>query len=276
VTGPVVVAGRRIDAAQRVPGGDICDAVRGSAAGRPVFAKTLRGAPAGFFAADARGLEFIRIDGGPPVPAVVAVGADGLVLEWIEPGVPTAPAAETFGRMLAVLHRHAPPGFGADSDGFIGSLPLDNAAGDDWASFYVERRVAPYLGALSPAQRATVEELCARIDDVAGPPEPPARIHGDLWSGNLVWAADETVWLVDAASAHGGHRETDLAMLALFGAPHVDQIIAAYQDTAPLADGWRARLPLHQLHPMLVHAAMFGGGYGERAAHAARAALAAG
>ena len=111
-----------------------------------------------------------------------------------------------------------------------------------------------------------------RIDELAGPQEPPARIHGDLWSGNVLWGSDGTAWLIDPA-AHGGHRETDLAMLALFGAPHLQRLLDAYAEAAPLADGWRERVPLHQLHPLLVHAVLFGGGYGARAAQAARSLL---
>ena len=90
--------------------------------------------------------------------------------------------------------------------------------------------------------------------------EPPARLHGDLWSGNVLWTADEAV-LIDPA-AHGGHREADLAMLALFGAPHLERVLAAYDEAAPLADGWRERVPLHQVHPLLLHAVLFGGSYG--------------
>lgn len=118
----------------------------------------------------------------------------------------------------------------------------------------------------------SVEEVAARIGDLAGPPEPLARLHGDLWGGNVHWSAAGPAYLVDPA-AHGGHRETDLAMLLLFGAPHVERVLAAYAETAPLADGWRARVPLHQVFPLLVHAAMFGGGYGTGAARAATEAL---
>jgi len=117
-----------------------------------------------------------------------------------------------------------------------------------------------------------VETVVTNITELAGPPEPPSRIHGDLWSGNVLWSGG-CGWLIDPA-AHGGHRETDLAMLALFGGPYLDQIVGAYTQTAPLADGWRKRIPLHQLHPLLVHACLFGASYAGQVRAAARAALA--
>ncbi|HEY7882543.1 MAG TPA: fructosamine kinase family protein, partial [Streptosporangiaceae bacterium] len=149
-----------------------------------------------------------------------------------------------------------------------------------WPEWYASRRLLPYLrraadaGALGPGQVLPVEAVLARITELAGPAEPPSRLHGDCWSGNVQWSGGRG-WLIDPA-AHGGHRETDLAMLALFGAPFLDRILASYDETAPLAAGWRARVPLHQLHPLLVHACLFGAGYAEPVAEAARAALAAG
>ncbi|MCW2759574.1 MAG: Fructosamine/Ketosamine-3-kinase, partial [Nocardioidaceae bacterium] len=98
--------------------------------------------------------------------------------------------------------------------------------------------------------------------------EPPARLHGDLWSGNVLWSTGGVV-LIDPA-AHGGHRETDLAMLTLFGLPQLQRVLEAYTDTTPLADGWEDRVPLHQLFPLLVHTCMFGSSYGARAGTAAR------
>jgi fructosamine-3-kinase len=237
--------------------------------------KTLPDAPAGFFEAEARGLDRLRVPGAPAVPEVRAVGSDGLVLEWIEPAGPSVVAARRFGERLARLHQAAGDRFGAASAGFVATVPLDNTEASDWPTFHAERRLRPALAAararsgIDEASAADVETVIGRLADLSGPPQRPARIHGDLWAGNLVWAGDGEVWLVDAAAAHDGHRETDLAMLALFGGPHLDEIVAGYDATYPLAAGCQARVPLHQLHPLLVHAALFGGGYGSRAGAAA-------
>jgi fructosamine-3-kinase len=244
-----------------------------------VFTKTQPGAPPGFFAAEARGLDRLRVDGGPPVPQVLSVAPDRLDLEWIEPGRPTVESAREFGRALVAVHQSGGTTFGADQDSFIATLRQDNTRTDAWPEFYAERRLAPMLreatdrGGLRAADRGAIEQLIERLPDVAGPAEQPALIHGDLWSGNVHWAVDGRGWLIDAASAHDGHRETDLAMLSLFGAPYLDDIVAAYDDRFPLADGWRDRIPLHQVFPLLVHAALFGGGYGARASGAARRAM---
>jgi fructosamine-3-kinase len=125
---------------------------------------------------------------------------------------------------------------------------------------------------LARADVSEAEVVISRIGQLAGPPERPSRVHGDLWPGNVLWAGGRG-WLIDPA-AHGGHRETDLAMLALFGAPHLGEILRGYVDTSPLADGWRARVPLHQLHPLLVHVCLFGHSYAAQLVSAAQAALA--
>ena len=214
--------------------------------------------------------------GCPQVPAVLGFDDEWLVMELVPAGRPSAAAAEEFGRALTALHRAgaarfgvAPPGGPADA--WIGLAPMRNVAGARWPEWFAEHRVLPYLrtavdqGVLHDP--APIEAVCARIGELAGPHEPPARLHGDLWNGNVLWA--DQVWLIDPA-AHGGHRETDLAMLHLFGCPHLERIVAAYHDSDPLADGWRERIPLHQLFPLLVHTVLFGGGYGAQAVAAAR------
>jgi fructosamine-3-kinase len=156
---------------------------------------------------------------------------------------------------------------------------MRNAPGAEWPVWYAEHRVLPYVrgavdrGTLRPGEADVFERVYARLPELAGPAEPPARLHGDLWNGNVLWGADGEVRLIDPA-AHGGHRETDLAMLQLFGCPHLDRVLAGYQEAAPLADGWPARAGVHQLFPLLVHAVLFGRGYAEQALTVARTALA--
>jgi fructosamine-3-kinase len=251
--------------------------------GRSVFAKVAPEpgeAVAAAFAAEANGLRWLgAADGGPPVPQVIGVAGDFLVIALLAPLERASVAtSRRFGSDLAKMHAAGAPSFGAPWPGYIASLPLDNHAAEaDWGSWYAERRLVPYLrrahdgGALSRADVGLVETVMRRISPLAGPPEPPSRIHGDLWSGNVLWSGGRGC-LIDPA-AHGGHRETDLAMLALFGAPHLTEILQGYTETTPLADGWQSRVPLHQLHPLLVHVCLFGSGYTAPLVSAARAAL---
>ena len=276
------------------------------AGGRRAFAKVAADGPAAAgeaasdemaaaFAAEASSLRWLAAADAVPVPEVLAVTEAALVISMIPPGHATPSAAFRFGTELARLHAAGSENFGAPWRGFIASLPLDNTPAPpgqpagaapswpqwtqwpQWPQWYAKRRLLPYLrqaldsGALRPEDGRLVEAVIDRIDSLAGPAEPPSRIHGDCWAGNVLWSGDRG-WLIDPA-AHGGHRETDLAMLALFGAPHLDRILAGYNDTTPLAAGWRSRVPLHQLHPLLVHACLFGASYAEEVRSAARAVL---
>ncbi|REE97910.1 fructosamine kinase family protein [Thermomonospora umbrina] len=298
-----------VERVARVGSGHAWTLFRGTLAdGREVFVKaadpgTAPDDEAGVFAAEAAGLRWLgegdggagsggRSDGGSgagrqggggrggasggaPVPEVLGADESLLVLPWLPSEAPSREAAERFGRELAVLHAAGAESFGAPWQGYIAHLPLDNTRAGDWPRWYAERRIAPYLRRaarhLGDADVRLIERVMDRIEELGGPAEPPARIHGDLWSGNVVWSGGRA-WLVDPA-AHGGHRETDLAMLDLFGAPYLDRVMAAYQEIWPLADGWRARVPLHRLHPLLVHVVLYGGSYRSAAVDAARAAL---
>jgi fructosamine-3-kinase len=219
----------------------------------------------------------------PLAPDVLGYDDEWLVAGFVPPGSPSAAAAEEFGRALARLHAAGAPAFGAPppdgpADAWIGLAPMRNEPAGSWPEWYAADRITPYLrvavdqGVLSGGAVTDIEAVCSRIASLAGPAEPPARLHGDLWNGNVAWAADGKVWLIDPA-AHGGHRETDLAMLALFGCAQLDRIVAAYDEAAPPAPGRRARVALHQLFPLLVHTVLFGGGYAGQAAAAARSAL---
>ncbi len=262
-----------------VGGGDINEAYRVRLAdGRDAFVKTRREPIPGEYAAEAAGLRWLAEPGLVRTPAVLEQDEAYLALEWVERGRLSPDGAEQLGRALAGTHRAGAERFGAapgapEETGF-GSLRLPNAPLADWPDFYAERRLLPLValarerdaitaGAETPSSASALasSELC-------GPPEPPSRLHGDLWSGNVMAGADGGAWLIDP-SCYGGHREVDLAMLRLFGAPS-ERIFDAYEEAAPLADGWRERVELYQLLPLLVHAVLFGGSYGAAAERAAR------
>ena len=254
--------------------------------GRMLFAKAAADSLGGIFEAEARGLRWLADASAVAVPQVIGWDAATLVLAWVPETAPDQFAAEQFGRDLALLHAAGAERFGSPWNGFIASLPLGDRTGDvgagggggGWSDWYASKRLLPYLrlaadtGTLTAADTRLVEAVIGQLSELAGPAEPPSRIHGDCWSGNVLWSAGRA-WLIDPA-AQGGHRETDLAMLALFGAPYLDRIVACYQEVAPLAAGWRARVPLHQLHPLLVHVCLFGTAYRPALLAAARAALA--
>lgn len=253
-----------------VAGGDINEAYRVSLAdGRTVFVKTNDRADPAMFPAEARGLQWLASAEALDVPKVLAVSAGEspayLVLEYVEPGRRVSDFDERLGRGLATLHRFGAPGFGLDHDNFIGRLPQHNVPLPTWHEFYRDRRLTPQFetaarrGLVPPELRRAFERLCSKMEDVVGPPEPPARLHGDLWGGNLHVNARGGPCLVDPA-VYGGHREMDLAMMRLFGG-FSRTVFDAYADAFPLAHGHEERVPLYQLYPLLVHVNLFGGSY---------------
>jgi fructosamine-3-kinase len=265
--------------ARSIGGGYINDAYRVVLSdGRVAFVKTRAGAEPGEYAAEAAGLRWLAEPGALRTPHVLDVADGHLALEWVQPGDLDVAGGEELGRGLAATHAAGAPGFGsfatptpdresgegAGDAGWLGSLAVSNQPTGTWAEFYAERRLRPLArlarerGALSDPALTALDRVCERIAELVGPPETPARLHGDLWSGNVLADAERRPWLIDP-SAYGGHREVDLAMLELFGAPA--GALEAYREVSPLADGWRERVGLYQLLPLLVHALLFGWSY---------------
>lgn len=210
----------------------------------------------GFFAAEADGLA--RLGAVVPVPAVLAVLDDALALEYVPPTARTPALEAVAGHALADLHAREGERFGLEVDNFMGAVPQDNrpASRPDYATFFRERRIAPLAHHLPPALRARLENLS--FEDVLEP-TTPRLVHGDLWSGNLHWAATPT--FIDPA-VHYGHPEQDLAMTRLFGG-FTDAFFGAYRERSGLVPDrdFHERLEILNLYPLLVHVALFGGGY---------------
>jgi fructosamine-3-kinase len=250
------------------------------------FVKRAPAAPPGFFACEAAGLRWLAAaEGGAACAGVIGHDETSLTLERLTSVAPDRAAAHRFGARLAHTHDAGAAEFGAPPDGwsrpgFFGPLhrplPMSLTGHPTWGIFYATERLAPMAALAAPRLNASViadvEAVIARcirgdFDD----DDRPARLHGDLWSGNVMWTSDGVV-LIDPA-AHGGHRETDLAMLALFGCPFLDAVIDGYQAQRRLRANWRQRVGLHQLYPLLAHVVLFGAGYVAEAGSAARSAL---
>jgi fructosamine-3-kinase len=250
------------------------------------FVKRNPSAPRGFFAAEAAGLAWLAaVDQGVPCAEVVRYDETSLTLCWLTSVPPTRDSAREFGARLAVTHDAGAAAFGAAPEGWSGPgffgplarpLPMSLTPHAPWGEFYAAERLTPMAEAAAPRlsddTRKTIDSVVKRC--TAGDfdtDDGPARLHGDLWSGNVMWTSGGAV-LIDPA-AHGGHRETDLAMLALFGCPFLADVLGGYQSVRPLSHGWQQRVGMHQLYPLLAHVVLFGGGYARQAETAARTTL---
>lgn len=227
--------------------------------------------------------------GGIRVVRVLSVTEDELVEERVATGAPSAAAARRIGAALARTHAAGGRWYGCAPDGWSGSPWCGRAktpyvareeAPASWGAFFAEHRIMNYVrtlvdrGDFGPSELAIFDCVASRL--AAGEfdvPQPQlvrdagvfcARLHGDLWAGNLLWDADlasPTGGVLIDPMAYGGHAETDLAMLALFGYPFLEEVLRGYDEASPLADGWRERVGLHQLAPLLLHCVLFGGWY---------------
>jgi protein-ribulosamine 3-kinase len=222
----------------------------------------------GMFQAEAKGLHILGASETLRIPEVIHVGEEGsfqyLLLEYIDDGRRSPDFWESFGRGLAKMHKHSAPRFGLDHNNFIGSLPQDNRESDSWIEFFIERRLRSQLAialqnnGLNKSAASDFDKLFAKLNSLL-PDERPSLLHGDLWGGNLMIADNGEACLIDPA-VYYGHREVDLAMTQLFGG--FDSVFfESYNEEFPLLPGYRERLDLYNLYPLLVHVNLFGGGY---------------
>lgn len=256
---------------ERVHGGDINSSYCLYGAGAKYFLKVndAKRYP-DMFEQEATGLDQLRNSIILTIPSVIKCGViydqQYLLLEWLEPGHPGSDFWENFGAAIAKMHKQPQSCFGWTADNYIGSLTQPNTQYDAWGLFYTECRIMPLVkklfdaGAFTYRDVIAAENLCKNFD-LLFPQEPPALLHGDLWSGNFMTTAGGNAAIYDPA-VYYGHREMDMGMTKLFGGFH-ERFYTAYNDAFPLEKDWLQRLPLTQLYPLLVHAVLFGGHYVE-------------
>jgi len=209
------------------------------------------------------GLQELEKSGAVKTPRILSFSKDKLRLEFIESGFPTKEYWENLARTLVRLHRIEKPFFGWHQDGFIGKNPQINTQEKTWSDFFIKHRLEFQINLLTSnvpdsvhafeKAKPNIREILEEVD------EKPVLLHGDLWIGNVLCDKNQRPIFIDP-SVYYGHRETDLAMMKLFGG-FSDQVFDVYHQEYPLKPGWEKREKIYQLYHVLNHANLFGSYY---------------
>lgn len=164
----------------------------------------------------------------------------------------------------------------ADQPALVSALARERGGAPDAARLAARTHGDLWSGNVLWVARSETASWAPAPADGAPPEDGPA-VGGPLEGGPAEGgpaggerrAPDVVGVLIDPA-AQGGHAETDLAELGVFSQPHLDQVYAGYEEASALAAGWRERVGAHQLHMLIIHAALFGGGYGAQTVATAR------
>jgi len=260
-----VALGTTIRTWRPLHGGCIAQAFLAESATDQFFVKHCPAGAPEMFAAEAAGLRTLANSATLRIPAVLAVSEAFLVLEYVEPGTPGPAFMPDFGAQFAALHRASAAKFGFTGDTFLGTTRQHNAESASWPEFFYEHRLVAQLQLAeqnhlaTPELRHAIRSLEARIAQLLATDEPPALLHGDLWSGNFLVAHDGAPCIFDPAVYYGS-READLAMTYLFGG-FDSAFYDAYQEAWPLPDGHARRRRLYEAYHMLNHLNLFGSSY---------------
>ncbi len=220
------------------------------------------------FEKEASGLRLIAQTEKIKVPELIAEGFfenyQFIILRFIEKGISSKTFWEDFGHSMAHLHQTTQNEFGLNEDNYIGSLHQTNKKTTDWTEFFIHARLQPLVSLaltnkkLNHAHYDQFQKLYERLQNIF-PLEKPALLHGDFWNGNFMPDSDGHPVVFDPA-VYFGHREMDIAMSKMFGG-FQEKFYHAYQEVYPLEEGWKNRISLANLYPLLVHVNLFGGSY---------------
>ncbi|MEM7623269.1 MAG: fructosamine kinase family protein [Planctomycetota bacterium] len=271
--------GVRPTALSPLSGGCVGEVYRATVPGDDVVVKVDRRGSGGSLDIEGRMLIALRERSELPVPSVLHAEPGVLVIEHIENDGRRSDEGEAeAGRMLAGLHGVISDRYGFNEDTLIGGLPQPNAWSASWTEFFAEHRIrrfardAERAGALPRGGLSVLFDLADAMDRVVGLCAAPGLVHGDVWSGNVLWDKGRVVAFIDPA-AHYAEPEVELAFIELFSCFGA-AFWHAYSEVRPRREGWARRRAAYQVSPLLVHAVLFGGSYGASAVGRARDALA--
>ncbi len=257
-----------ISSSRFVSGGCINNTLKLETSEGPFFIKWNDHEDNDMFEKEALGLQLLSKQDILHVPEVLGTGnADGknyLLLSYIQKNPPKSDFWTHFGQSLAKLHQVTSPAFGLSHNNYIGRLPQNNEQMKDWIDFFIEKRLEVQLG-LAIYNRLVDQDFAKKFRMIYAqlpgllPKEPPALLHGDLWSGNFMSGDGGQPYVYDPA-VYYGHREIELAFTRLFGG--FDRLFyQSYHDTYPLEPGFEERIDIYNLYPLLVHVNLFGTSY---------------
>ena len=259
--------GRRVTEWQSLAGGCVGDVrVARFDDGSSCVAKL---APGGGLAIEGWMLVYLAERSRLPVPRVLHAEETVLLLELVENDGGRQSGEEEIGAAdrLAELHSVSSSEFGLERDTVIAGLPQPNTCSASWLELFRDRRLhfmgrrAQKAGGISSGTFARLERLCARLSDFIEEPEAPSLIHGDVWSGNVLVRDGRVVAFIDPAIYYAD-PEIELAFISLFST-FGERFYARYRERRGLsAEFFATRRDLYNLYPLLVHATLFGGGYG--------------
>ena len=269
------VLGRRCIGASAITGGCIHSAARLECDdGTSFFVKWNDSDKGALIKAEVAGLNALRASGAVPTPEIIAFHEGDkeipqfLVLELLQEGSKDKQSNRQLGELLANVHRCTNDSFGFDQDNYIGELEQINVFEKRWGTFYRRYRLEVQgdlgvkrgwlRGDLWDAFQSALPKIEQELNALA---EPPALLHGDLWSGNVFWSVDGPI-LIDPA-VYFGNREVDIAFMQFFN--NFDpEVYSHYNKNLPLSDGYARRKDIYNLYHVMKYANMFGGSYPER------------
>jgi fructosamine-3-kinase len=249
-------------------GGCIHQAIKLTAGDNTFFLKWNENNAADMFACEEKGLELLRKHSSFKIPEVIGRGSvndkDFLLLEYLPQHREDSRYWAALGLKLAELHRVKNANFGLEYDNFIGSLPQYNQQHASGVSFFIHQRLMPTAGMAYYNELFTLDEyrlfevFYAKLPELI-PEEAPSLLHGDLWSGNIMALQHSEPAIFDPA-VYFGLREAELAFTQLFGG--FDPIfLHTYHEAYPLESGFKERIAIYNLYPLLVHLILFGQSY---------------
>ena len=198
------------------------------------------------------------------IPRVYSVSRTQLCIERIYPSNASQQQQRQFAQGLAMLHQIRQSSYGLAVSNYIGLAPQLNNISDNWGEFFLKQRLQFQVMRISniSLQQRFIRDLDeigeALVEFLNAWCKYPSLLHGDLWSGNVLFDNKGT-WLIDPAIYYGD-AEVDVAMTKMFGG-FTQDFYRAYDEVNPLSKVFEKKTIIYNLYHYLNHFNLFGMSY---------------